>query len=115
MPTVATDFSFSHLQRTPGQTPERHIFGLKPSTGGTEGKVGERNKEEAGEEVKGGRQSHVADVGKQYPALSWHSGRPRAMPEISGARATHRPQQKVDTHLHSYTHTHTCGKKYTDY
>lgn len=49
----------------------------------------------------------MAYVGKQYPALSWHRGRQRTTPEISGAGATHRPQQKVDTHLHSYTHTHS--------
>lgn len=34
-PAVATDFSFNHLQRSPGQTPEWHIFGLRPGTGGT--------------------------------------------------------------------------------
>lgn len=33
-PAVATDFSFNHLQRTPGQTPEWHIFGLRPGPGG---------------------------------------------------------------------------------
>lgn len=55
-PAVAADFSFNHLQRTPGQTPEWHIFGLRPGCGGR----------------RGGGQSHVADVGKQYPPLSWH-------------------------------------------
>lgn len=55
----------------------------------------------------GGGQSHVADVGKQYLALSWHRGRQRTTPEISGAQATHRPGQKVDTHTHISIHTHT--------
>lgn len=65
-----------------------------------------RGKEERKRGRGGGEgQSHVAYVGKQYPALSWHRGRQRTTPEISGAGATHRPQQKVDTHLHSYTHT----------
>lgn len=42
-PAVATDFSFNHLQRTPGQTPEWHIFGLRPGAGGT---WSERRREE---------------------------------------------------------------------
>lgn len=35
--------------------------------------------------------------------------------EISGARATHRPRQKVDTHIciQAHTHTHTCRSTQT--
>lgn len=51
----------------------------------------------------------MADVGKQYPALSWHRGRQRTTPEISGARATHRPGQKVDSHTDICIHTHTLS------
>lgn len=49
----------------------------------------------------------MADVGKQYPALSWHRGRERTTPEISGARATHRLGQKADTHTDICIHTRT--------
>lgn len=55
----------------------------------------------------------MADVGKQYPALSWHRGRQRTTPEISGARATHRPRQKVDSHADICIHTHTHAGRTT--
>lgn len=110
-PAVATDFSFNHLQRTPGQAPEWHIFGLRPGAGGT-------GREEGGGEGGVG-QSHVADVGKQSPPSSWHHSSQRTTLEISGARATHRPGTKgrlACRHLHSYTCTraHACRLKHTD-
>lgn len=115
--TVATDFSFSHLQRTPGQAPEWHIFGQRPGIGGTEGRRKEGRKRRRRRRSRfrggGGGQSHVADVGKQYPALSWHCGRLRTLPEISGARATHRPGQKVDSRTAICIHTHTHAGRNT--
>lgn len=100
-PAVATDFSFNHLQRTPGQTPEWHIFGFRPGTGGAGREGGGGG---------GGGQSHVADVGKQYPPLSWHRRSKRATVEISGGRATHRPGQKVDSHADICIHTRALAR-----
>lgn len=49
----------------------------------------------------------MADVGKQYQAWSWHHGRQGTTLEISGAWATHRLGQKVDSHTDICMHTHT--------
>lgn len=72
----------------------------------------------------GGGQGHVADVGKQYPALSWHQGRECTTPEISrrpghtqtGTKGRH---THIDICIHARTHTHrethrdTHGGRYT--
>lgn len=55
----------------------------------------------------------MADVGKQYLALSWHRGRQRTTSEIPSAQATHRPGQKVDTHTDISIHTHTHAGRNT--
>lgn len=70
----------------------------------------------------GGGQGHVADVGKQYPALSWHQGRECTTPEISrrpghtqtGTKGRH---THIDICIHARTHTqrHTRRQIYTDY
>lgn len=64
-PAVATDFSFNHLQRTPGQTPEWHIFGFRPGAGGAGRGWGEEEEEE--EEVAEARAMWLMLVNSIHP------------------------------------------------
>ena len=113
--TVATDFPFSHLQRTPGQTPEWHIFGLRPGSGGTEGRRKEEEEqeveveEEEEEEEEEARAMWLMLVNSIQPCPGIVAGSAqRRRYQAPGPHTD--PGQKVDSHTDICIHTHTHAR-----